>query len=128
MAVTQKEQDYLNSIKNSDAGTIQEGITEKLTRDEREINLVYNEGEGVWYADTSIPKYWRRLEKKNWECIGVQYYKDGTICSKSFKGSKKGVSITDPFRTREMSEEQKQKIRERFSKKQEFEDNDDEVE
>ena len=130
MAVSKKEQDYLNSIKeaNDESTNI---ISDKLSRDDRELVIVYNEAEGVFYADTSIPKFWRRLEKKNWECIHTQYYSDGTICSKSFRGSKKGITITDPFKKRELSEEQLQKIRDRFSKttnNEDIEDIEDEIE
>lgn len=115
------EKDYIESLKNNKEQD-SELVSDKLSRDDRECILVYNEAEGVWYADTSIPKYWRRLEKKNWECIKTIYYSDGTICSKSFKGSKKGVSITDPFKTRELTEEQRQAIRDRFSNKDTLED------
>lgn len=130
MAVSKKEQDYLNSIKetNDESTNV---ISDKLSRDDRELVIVYNEAEGVFYADTSIPKFWRRLEKKNWECIHTQYYSDGTICSKSFRGSKKGITITDPFKKRELSEEQLQKIRDRFSKttnNEDIEDIEDEIE
>lgn len=130
MAVSKKEQEYLNSIKetNDESTNV---ISDKLSRDDRELVIVYNEAEGVFYADTSIPKFWRRLEKKNWECIHTQYYSDGTICSKSFRGSKKGITITDPFKKRELSEEQLQKIRDRFSKttnNEDIEDIEDEIE
>lgn len=130
MAVSKKEQDYLNSIKETNEESTNV-ISDKLSRDDRELVIVYNEAEGVFYADTSIPKFWRRLEKKNWECIRTQYYSDGTICSKSFRGSKKGITITDPFKKRELSEEQLQKIRDRFSKttsNEDIEDIEDEIE
>lgn len=130
MAVSKKEQDYLNSIKEKTEESTNI-ISDKLSRDDRELVIVYNEAEGVFYADTSIPKFWRRLEKKNWECIHTQYYSDGTICSKSFKGSKKGITITDPFKKRELSDEQLQKIRDRFSKttnNEDIEDIEDEIE
>jgi len=130
MAVSKKEQDYLNSIKEKTEESTNI-ISDKLSRDDRELVIVYNEAEGVFYADTSIPKFWRRLEKKNWECIHTQYYSDGTICSKSFRGSKKGITITDPFKKRELSEEQLQKIRDRFSKttnNEDIEDIEDEIE
>lgn len=117
MAITQEEKDYVESMKNEKPTQEDNTVTDKLSRDEREIILVYNEAERVWYADTSIPKFWRRLEKKGWECIKTQYYSDGTVCSKSFKGSSKGITITDPFKKRELTEEQRQKIRERFAKK-----------
>lgn len=112
--MTQKEKDYIDNIKNDQSNEYSDIVLDKLTKEEREIVLIYNEAEGVWYADTSIPKYWRRLEKKNWICIKTQYYKDGTVCCKTFKGSKKGVSIVDPFKKREVSEEQKEAARQRF--------------
>lgn len=118
--MTQTEKDYIESMKTNEPTCDSDTVTDKLSRDEREIVLVYNEGERVWYADTSIPKFWRRLEKKGWECINTQYYSDGTVCCKSFKGapgSSKGVTITDPFKKRELTDEQRQKIRERFAKK-----------
>lgn len=86
----------------------------KLGKEERDCILIFDELEGVWYAETSIPKFWRRLEKKNWTLVSTQLYPDGTVCSKSFKGSKKGVTITDPFKVRSMSDEQKDAARQRF--------------
>ena len=93
--------------------------TSKLTQAEREFYLNYNELDKVWVAESSIPKFWRKLEKKNWICINVQYYPDGTVCSKTFiSNSSKGVSITDPTKKREITEEQKQAMRERMFKAQ----------
>lgn len=87
----------------------------KLSRDEREFHLWYNEADGIWEAESSIPKFWRKLEKKGWTCTNVQYYYDGTVCSKTFtSGSSKGVSITDPTKTRVMSDEQRLAASERF--------------
>lgn len=91
-----------------------ENVSTKLSRDEREIILLFNEGSGVWEAETSIPKWWRKLESKNWKCIKTLYYDDGTVCSKTFVGSSKGVSITDPFKVREISDEQREAARQRF--------------
>lgn len=104
----------------------------KLCREEREFHLWFNEADSVWEAESSIPKFWRKLEKKGWTCTGVQYYHDGTICAKTFtSGNKKGVSITDPTKVRIMSEEQKLASSKRFkdfhkSKTVETMDNEDE--
>ena len=116
--MNEAERKYVEAMKSSEASNEPDGngVSEKLSRDERECILVYNDAERVWYAESSIPKFWRRLEKKGWTLVSTQYYSDGTVCSKSFKGSSKGVNITDPFKKREMSEEQRQKIRERFAK------------
>lgn len=87
----------------------------KLTREERELVINYNEDDGVWVAESSIPKFWRKLEKKNWTCTNTQYYADGTVCSKTFTSNcGKGISITDPTVKREMSAEDREKARQRF--------------
>ena len=88
----------------------------RLSKEEREFFLNYNEADEVWVAESSIPKFWRKLEKKNWTCTGTTYYPDGQICSKTFtSGNKKGVSITDPTAVRHVSEENKEKARQRFA-------------
>ena len=87
----------------------------KLTREEREFYLNYNEAIDCWYAESSIPKYWRKLEKQGWICTNITYYADGTVCSKQFKsGSRKGVTITNPFKTRVVTDEQREQARNRF--------------
>ena len=118
MAVSQKEKDYIESLKSEKIES--QNVTEKLVHSEREIVIIYNEEDGYWQADTSIPKFWRRLEKKNWKCIRTQYYSDGTVCAKSFiSNSPKGITIADPTKKRELTDEQRDAIRERFSKKNE---------
>ena len=98
---------------------IQTATNVKLTQAEREFFLNYNELDKVWIAESSIPKFWRKLEKKNWICTNVQYYPDGTVCSKTFTSNcAKGISITDPTIKREMSEAQRQASKERLLKLQ----------
>lgn len=111
-----EDEDVLEDVLNTDSeSTSTSGVNSKLSRDEREFHLWYLESEGVWEAESSIPKFWRKLEKKGWTCTGTQYYHDGTVCAKTFtSGNTKGVSITDPTRTRTMSEEQKLAASERF--------------
>lgn len=87
----------------------------KLTQFERELVINYCEYDKVWVAETSIPKFWRRFEKKGWICTGTQYYADGTVCSKTFtSGNSKGISITDPNKTRVLTDEQRAAAAERF--------------
>jgi len=87
----------------------------KLTQFERELVINYCEYDKVWVAETSIPKFWRRFEKKGWICTRTQYYADGTVCSKTFtSGNSKGISITNPNKTRVLTDEQKAAAAERF--------------
>lgn len=112
MAISTKEKDYLDSVDQQ----VDRLNNKKLTKEERELILVFNEADGYWTADSSIPKYWRRLEKKGWKLENTYYYNDGTVCSKTFvSGSKKGVSILNPLSTRVMSEAQKEATRKRLA-------------
>ena len=112
MASNEKTKQYLDSLNNEEVFA----SNSKLTQAEREFILIYNELDRVWIAESSIPKFWRKLEKRNWTCTKVQYYSDGTICSKSFtSNSPKGITITDPTKAKkEMTEEQKQLAAERI--------------
>ena len=68
----------------------------KLCREERETHYIYNEADGVWFADSSIPRDIHKLEKQHWIEIGVQYYKDGTVMAKQFKAPRNCFAITVP--------------------------------
>lgn len=115
MANSEQTKNYINSLNMEETFA----STSKLTQAEREFYLIYNELDRVWIAESSIPKFWRKLEKKNWTCTGTQYYADGTICSKTFtSNSPKGINITDPTKKREMTEEQKLAMKERMAKMQ----------
>ena len=117
-----EDEEYEYTSENDNTETVEVSMEErlfasntKLTQEEREIYLNYNELDRVWNAETSIPKFWRKLEKQCWVCTGVTYYPDGTVCAKTFTSTNtKGVSITNPFKTRNMTEEQKEAARQRF--------------
>lgn len=68
-----KIEDYFNSLQED----IDFVSANKLTQFEREFYLNYSEYDKCWYAESTIPKYWRLLEKRNWECTGVvnSFYK-----------------------------------------------------
>lgn len=88
----------------------------KLCREERETHYLYNESDGEWLADSSIPRDIHRLESKHWIEVRTQYYKDGTVMAKQFKAPRNCLSPRDynpdkPKRERApLSEEQKAKM------------------
>lgn len=91
----------------------EEQADHRLEKCERETLYRYNEDEGEWIADSSIPRDIHRLEKQGWTEILVQYYKDGTIMAKQFKAPRNCLSPRsyNPDKPkREMSEEHKQKV------------------
>lgn len=91
----------------------EEQAEHKLCREERETNYIYNEDEGEWVADSSIPRDIHKLEKQHWIETGVQYYKDGSVMAKQFKAPRNCLNPRDynPDKPkREMSAAHKEKV------------------
>ncbi len=60
------------------------GQNYKLTPEEREVILVMDDKDRKWKASCSSPTYMRKFEKQGWKCVGIEYYRDGSVCTKSF--------------------------------------------
>ena len=100
-------------LNNSQA---EEQAEHKLCREERETHYLYNEADGEWIADSSIPRDIHKLEKQHWIEVKTEYYKDGTVMAKQFKAPRNCLSPRDynpdrPKRDRKpLSEAQKAKM------------------
>jgi len=87
----------------------------RLAKDERETLLNYCEADGYWEIDTSVAVHIRKFDKLGYECIGTQFYPDGTVMSKTYRVPKHAISFRKPEKVkREMSEEQKAAMSERI--------------
>ena len=90
----------------------------KLEKVERETLYLFNEEEGVWIADSTIPRDIHKLEKQGWTCTKTQCYADGTVMSKTFTAprnclSPRAYNPNKPKRSgRILTDEQKQKMQE----------------
>ena len=85
----------------------------KLTAEERETNLTYNESDGFWMITTDVQKHMTRLERLGYEPVKTVYYPDGSVETKEYKLPAWGVSFRKPEKiTRTMTEEQKEAARE----------------
>jgi hypothetical protein len=88
----------------------------RLEKVERETHYIYNEADGEWFADSSIPRDIHKLEQRHWIEVKTQYYKDGSVMAKMFKAPRNCLSPRDynpdkPKRDRKpLSEEQKAKM------------------
>lgn len=90
-------------------------MSDKLTREERETLILYNEVDDEFIIDSSVQKHIRRFDKLGYECTDTQLYDDGTVCSKSYKVPVRSISFRSPEK-RKVTEEQRQAARERFAK------------
>lgn len=101
----------------NDENLIEEEITYaganiKLLPEEREVVLTMDDKDRKWKASCSSPTYMRKFEKQGWKCIGKEYYRDGTICTKFYEAPCKSISIGRYERPKRiMSDEQKEKMK-----------------
>jgi hypothetical protein len=61
----------------------------------------------------------RRFERACWECTNTDYFPDGRVLSKNYKAPKKRVAILKERPKRELTEEERNVLRERALKMQE---------
>ena len=87
---------------------------QKLSRDERETALIYNEADGFWEIYTAVPKHIRRFDKLKFNCVKTEFYENGEVFAKFYKVPAKAISFRDPNKKRELSEEQRQAAAERL--------------
>lgn len=86
---------------------------QRLTKDERETILSYNEADGYWTIYTGVQSHIRKFDKLNYLITDIDYYPDGEVAGKFYQVPKNAISFKDPTKKRNISEEQKQALRER---------------
>lgn len=89
----------------------------KLLPEEREIILIMDDRNRKWKASCSSPTYMRKFEKQGWLCTGIEYYRDGTVCTKFYEApTASSITIGKAERPKRqgkpMSEEHKRKLQE----------------
>jgi hypothetical protein len=78
----------------------------KLTNEERETVIVYDNIDKKWRADTTLPKHVNRFKKQGWTQTAEYVYEDGMVCGGVFEGVEKAITIRNPNKKRVMSDEQ----------------------
>ena len=81
-------------------------VTSRLSAEERETVLVYDNIEKKWFMDTTIPKHLNKAQKQGWKQTAEFVYEDGTVCGGAFEAPDKGITIRNPNKKRVMSEKQ----------------------
>ena len=81
-------------------------ITSKLTIEEKDTVIVYDNIDKKWRADTTIAKHANKFKKQGWTQTTEYVYEDGTVCGGAFEGSEKAITFRNPNKKRVMSERQ----------------------
>lgn len=86
---------------------------QRLTKEERETACVYNEADGYWTIYSAVQSHIRKFDKLNYPVTDIDYYPNGEVAGKFYQVPKNAISFKDPTKKRNISEEQKQVLRER---------------
>ena len=81
-------------------------VTTRLSTEERETVLVYDNIDKVWRMDSTVPKHFNKAKKQGWIQTAEFVYEDGTVCGGAFEAPAKAITIRDPNKKRVMSDEQ----------------------
>ena len=86
-------------------------VNARLTNEERETVLVFDNIDRKWHADTTLMKHANKLKKQGWDQVSEYVYEDGTVCGGEFIAPEKGITIRDPNKKRVMNESQMKNLR-----------------
>ena len=78
----------------------------RLSTEERETVLVYDNVDKVWHMDTTVSNHLNKAKKQGWTQIAEYIYEDGSVCGGAFTAPKKAITIRDPNKKRVMSDKQ----------------------
>lgn len=81
-------------------------VNSRLSAEERETVLVYDNVDKKWLMDSTVPKHVNKAKKQGWTQTAEYIYDDGTVCGGAFEASAKAITIRDPNKKRVMSEKQ----------------------
>ena len=80
-------------------------ITTRLSTEERETILVYDNVDKVWHMDTTLLKHANKAKKQGWSQTAEYVYEDGTICGGVFEAPARAITIRNAEK-KQMSEKQ----------------------
>ena len=85
-------------------------LTTRLSTEERETVLVYDNIEKKWVMDSTVPKHFNKAKKQGWMQTAELSYEDGTVCGGVFEAPARAITIRSAEK-KEMSEEQMKNLR-----------------
>lgn len=93
-------------------------VNSRLSAEERETVLVYDNVDKVWRMDSTVPKHFNKAKKQQWTQTAEFVYEDGSICGGAFEAPARAITIR--------STEKKQMSEKQLSNLPDNEDDDDE--
>lgn len=80
-------------------------VYERISAEERETVLVYDNITKEWIMDSSVPKHFRKAVKQGWTPTKQYIYEDGTVCAMVLTAPERAITIRNTEK-KQMSEKQ----------------------
>jgi hypothetical protein len=80
-------------------------ITARLSAEERETVLNYDNVDKMWIMDSTVPKHFNRALKQGWTPTVKYIYEDGTVCGMALTAPARAITIRNTAK-KQMSEKQ----------------------
>lgn len=80
-------------------------VTTRLSAEERETILVYDNIDKKWIMDTTIPKHLNKAKRQGWTQTDEYIYEDGTVCGGVFEAPARAITIRNAEK-KQMTEKQ----------------------
>lgn len=80
-------------------------VNTRLSTEERETVLVYDNIDKVWRMDSTIPKHFNKAKKQGWTQATEFVYEDGTVCGGAFEAPARAITIRNAEK-KQLSEKQ----------------------
>lgn len=68
-------------------------LNARLTNEEKETVIVYDNVNKKWYADTTLAKHVNKFKKQGWTQTAEYIYEDGVVCGGAFVASERAITI-----------------------------------
>lgn len=80
-------------------------VYERISAEERETVLAYDNITKEWIMDSSVPKHFRKAVKQGWMPTKQYIYEDGTVCAMTLSAPERAITIRNTEK-KQMSEKQ----------------------
>lgn len=80
-------------------------VTARLSSEERETILNYDNIDKMWLMDSTVPKHFNRALKQGWTPTVKYVYEDGTVCGMALKAPARAITIRNTEK-KKMSDKQ----------------------
>lgn len=80
-------------------------VTNRLSAEERETVLVYDNIDKKWIMDTTVSKHYNKAKKQGWMQTAELVYDDGVVCGGAFEAPARAITIRNAEK-KQMSEAQ----------------------